>query len=321
MPQLVGQGSDVLMNVVGTDVIVGFVASDGSHILDVAQGTTTVYPGGLNDLENGVALTEISSDTVPTQFFLNGTLVASEINNEPAVIAAPNIAWLNASVYVSNQSAPLFAGPGNYVGLAASGSEIAWVVENNTCVVYLNSVVVANDTTGCPDSLKVTVANSILYVGWSDGAAVFVAQSTDGNTWTLNNPFSGGSQVFGADYAVRADGSLLIVWSQFVDGEAGSSVWESDAGGLPLRLSPPVRTGFSGAGNPAVAADGSVAWLDDVNGSVSGHYDVFLNGIDLSNLDEAIDQGPVLRLLPNGTRVVAWGDDTNVWIEQLPAPR
>jgi hypothetical protein len=148
---------------------------------------------------------------------------------------------------------------------------------------------------------------------------VFIAQSKDsGLTWSIESPFAGGEGVFGADYAVRADGSVISAWTQYLVGEAGSSVWKSDAGGLPVRLSPPVKTGFSGAGNPAVALDGSVAYLDDVNGSVSGHFDVFLNGVDLSNLDDAIDEGPVLRLLPDGTRVVAWDDETNVWLEEIP---
>jgi hypothetical protein len=51
---------------------------------------------------------------------------------------------------------------------------------------------------------------------------------------------------------------------------------------------------------------------------LSRNSDVFLNGVDLSNLDDGIDQGPVLRLLPDGTRVVAWDDGINVWVEQIP---
>jgi len=322
MPQLVGKGMGVFLNVVGTDPIVGFTASDGAHILDTAQATTTIYPGRLEDLQDGVALTAIIDPhaVAKTQLLLNGQLVATETGDTPEVIAGSNVAWIFGGVFVSNNpSTPLSSPSGDFVGLAASGNDIAWVVENATCDVYLNSVLVANDTTGCADNLKVTIANGIVYVGWSDGSAVFVAQSKDaGATWTIDTVFSGGKGVFGADYAVRSDGSLIVAWTQYLTGESGSSVWESDAGGLPVRLSPPVMTGFSGAGNPAVAPDGSVAWLDDVHGTVSGHFDVFLNGVDLSNLDEAIDEGPALRLLPDGTRVVAWDDETNVWIEKIP---
>lgn len=324
MPQLVGKGLGVFLNVVGTDPIVGFTTNDltQTHILDTAQATTTIYPGRLEDLQDGVALTAIIDPqaAAKTQLLLNGQLVATEIGDTPEVIAGSNVAWIFGGVFVSNNpSTPLPSPSGDFVGLAASGNDIAWGVENvPTCAVYLNSVLVSNKT-GCPDNLKVTVANGIVYVGWSDGEGVFVAQSKDsGMTWTLDSPFSGGEGVFGADYAVRSDGSLIVAWTQYLTGESGSSVWESDAGGLPVRLSPPVMTGFSGAGNPAVAPDGSVAWLDDVHGTVSGHFDVFLNGVDLSNLDEAIDEGPALRLLPDGTRVVAWDDETNVWIEKIP---
>jgi hypothetical protein len=324
MPQLVGKGLGVFLNVVGTDPIVGFTTNDltQTHILDTAQATTTIYPGRLEDLQDGVALTAIIDPqaVAKTQLLLNGQLVATEIGDTPEVIAGSNVAWIFGGVFVSNNpSTPLPSPSGDFVGLAASGNDIAWVVENATCDVYLNSVLVAKDTTGCADNLKVTIANGIVYVGWSDGSAVFVAQSKDaGATWTIDTVFSGGKGVFGADYAVRSDGSLIVAWTQYLTGESGSSVWESDAGGLPVRLSPPVMTGFSGAGNPAVAPDGSVAWLDDVHGTVSGHFDVFLNGVDLSNLDEAIDEGPALRLLPDGTRVVAWDDETNVWIDKIP---
>ena len=108
-----------------------------------------------------------------------------------------------------------------------------------------------------------------------------------------------------------------MVWIEYLASEGGSSVWESDSGGLPIRLSQPVVTGFAGAGNPQVAPDGSVAWLDDAHSSAPGIYNIFLNGADLSSVDEAI-QGPVLRLKPDGTRVIAWGDATSVWVEEIP---
>lgn len=321
-PQLVGQGMNVHLNLVGTDVVVAFTAADGltTEVLNVTQGKSAFYQGDLEDLDAGVVLTKVLSDTASNQLLLNGSLVGSTISAQDPVIAGTNVAWLAGGVIVSNQpSTPLPSPSGDFVGLAASGNFIAWVVEDvDGCGVYLNSVQIDQDITGCPDNLKVTVANGIVYVGWSDGTAVFVAQSRDTSTWTVNTVFSGGIGVFGADYAVRADGSTIVAWTQYLSGEDGSSVWESDAGGLPVRLSDPVPTGFSGAGNPTVVSDGSVAWLDDEHGSVSGHFDVFLNGVDLSNTDNAIDEGPILRLKPDGTRVVAWDDETNVWIEQIP---
>jgi len=54
------------------------------------------------------------------------------------------------------------------------------------------------------------------------------------------------------------------------------------------------------------------------HGSVAGHYDVFLNGIDLSNLDDVIDEGPRLEVLSSGVRSVVWDDETTVWLDEVP---
>jgi hypothetical protein len=318
-PQLVGAGMGVLLNVVGSDLIVAFAASDGTHVLDVSTGNVNIFTGTLDDLQNGVALTEIASDTVPDELFLNGSLAAKAIFIHPAVIAGSDVAWVSGgnSVYLSGS--PLPSPSGDIVELTASGNFIAWALETGPvdCAVYVNSVFVSS-VPGCPYHLKVTAANGIVYVGWADGGAAYVAQSTDsGATWTIDTVFSGGQGVYATDYAVRADGSLVVVWIEYLASEDGSSVWESDAGGLPVRLSGPVVAGLAGAGNPVVASDGSVAWLDDTHANALGSYDIFLNGADLSTVDGAT-QGPILRLKPDGTRVVAWDDGTSVWVEQIP---
>jgi hypothetical protein len=85
-----------------------------------------------------------------------------------------------------------------------------------------------------------------------------------------------------------------------------------------MRLSQPVKEGFAGAGDPAVASDGSVAWLDDAHGSVSGHFDVWLDGVDLSNMDDTIDEGPRLEVLSSGVRSVVWDDEKTVWMDEVP---
>jgi len=188
------------------------------------------------------------------------------------------------------------------------------VTELNGCSVYVDF----DDPAGCPMSLKFITAAGATYLGWCDGAGVTIEQSQDsGQTWTVAYTFTGLQGVFGMDYAIRTDASIIVAWTQYDAGEDGSSVWKSDSGGAATRLSAPVQTGLSGAGNPAVASDGSVAWLDDSHGSVSGHFDVFLNEVDLSNMDDTIDEGPRLQLLNDGTRVVAWDDEVTVWMDEV----
>jgi len=325
MPQLVGKGGAVRLNILGTDPIVGFGASDGTHVVDVSRGTTTIYQGGLQDLENGVALTATNypQNEIPASLFLNGVQVASVCCGNSFVIAGSNVAWLAGGVVVNtNPQTTLPSPPGDFSGLSAAGSYIAWSVASlpNTpknCSVYVNSIVVSDNSCFVQTKL-IVLADGTVYVGWAYGTSVYAAVSKDaGATWTITTIATGANPPNGIpqmDYAVRADGSIIFVWTQSVAGDAGAtSVWESDAGGLPVRLSGVARPGFSGAGEAFVASDGSAVWVDDGVGNASGDYHVFLNGIDLSHGD-----GPELRLLPDGTRVVAWDDASSVWLEKIP---
>lgn len=322
-PILIGHGLGAHLNVVGSDPIVGFTSNGETSVLNIGQQTSAFFDGRLIDLEAGVPLTGIVNPDDSLSLNLSGKFVVRDINNiesgaDSPVISGSNIAWIAGGIFLSsNPTTPLPSPAGDIIAIAASGNYIAWAVENATCSVYLNSTIITEDTKGCPDNLKVVQANGNVYVGWSDGTAVFVASSPDTVHWTVDTIFAGGQGVFGLDFAVRPDDSIIAAWTQYLESESGSSVWKFDSG-LPIRLSSPVKTGFSGAGNPAVAVDGSVAWLDDSHGSAAGNFDVFLNGVDLSNTDVTIDEGPFLQLLPDGTRVVAWDDETSVWIEEVP---
>ena len=282
------------------------------------------FEGTLQDLEGGVALTQTTDAQGRNTLFLNGTQVAQEIAVEAPVIAGNAAAWVAGSIFTSsNPSQPAYASPAgaDLLEVAAEGEVIAYVAEgaNQACSVYVDGVDILDDPNGCPQQLKFVVSGNVTYLGWCDGAGVTIEQSQDGaQTWTSAYTFTGLQGVFGMDYAIRSDGSIIAAWTQYDAGEDGSSVWESDSGGAATRLSGPVRTGFSGAGNPAVASDGSVAWLDDSHGSAAGHFDVFLDGVDLSNMDDTIDEGPRLQLLSDGTRVVAWDDEVTVWKDEVP---
>lgn len=290
-----------MLNIVGNAPVVAFTALDGTHV------GTNVYTGSLADFQQGNALTYTLNDTEGTsQLYLNGTPLVVEIRQTPSTLIdnATQAAWPTG-----NQV--LIASSAGYEAIATESPDGAF------CQFDVNGV---HTTVGaCPDTMKVVEAAGAVYVGWSDGQGVTVEESKDGGTtWQVSYQNGGMAGVLGADFALRSDGGLLVVWTQYVVAEDGSSVWESDSNGLPIRLSTIVKEGFSGAGNPAVVGDGSVAWLDDSNGSASGHFDVFLDGADLSNTDDSIDEGPRLALLASGDRAVVWDDEVTIWMEEVP---
>lgn len=292
-----------MLNIVDNAPVIAFENSDGTH------AGSAVYPGALADFEQGVAL---SYTFAPGDVNANATLYRNGVQ----LVIEPE---QNPAILIDNATQATWP-VGNEVLLAASANYVARVAENGpNCDVAVNGVAVASDALGCADTLKVIEAQGAVYVGWSDGQGVSIYQSQDqGQTWQVAFQFGGKMGVFGGDYAIRSDGGIIVAWTEYIVAEDESSVWESDSGGLPTRLSGVTKSGFSGAGNPVVVSDGSVAYLDDANGSVAGHFDVFLQGTDLSNTDDAIDEGPRLGLLSDGTRVVAWDDESTVWMEEVP---
>jgi hypothetical protein len=157
-PQIIGQGFGAILSAVNDAPFVAWNAPDGlTHVGD------TTYVGRLEDLQAGVVLTGVidPNDAKPTLLLLNGVQVAS--GSQPPVIAGANVAWIAGGVFVGGTPVPTAAG--DLVGLAASGGEVAWVVETSECDVYVNSVLAARDTTGCPIGLKVIVVDGVTYVG------------------------------------------------------------------------------------------------------------------------------------------------------------
>lgn len=291
-----------MLSIVDNQPVIAYQSAGSTHV------GAQIYPGALADFEAGVVLTYTFDDTHgSTSIFINGQPLTTEIGQQiPIIIDGDNAAW------------PI----GTEVLLAASAHYEATVDEPNdgACHIAVNGIEVAADTLGCADTLKLIEVGSTVYVGWSDGQGVTIEQSQDqGQTWQVAFTFGGKQGVFGADYAIRTDGTIIAAWTEYVPGESGSAVY-SGGSEATRRLSGVVPTGYSGAGNPSVAADGSITYLDDRNGSAAGHFDVYLDGVDLTNTDDAIDEGPRLGLLSDGTRVVAWDDDVTVWMEEVPAP-
>lgn len=305
-PTLVGQGLGVKLNIVADAPLVGWTEAGTAH---VGQAT---FSGVLQDLQGGRALTEVAdpNGSSTSTLFLDGTAVASTTDQHTPVLEGANVAWIDGnSVRVNGQQ----VGTGSQLlMLAASPNHLAWVEEPVVdCNVIVDGATVAP---GCPDTLKLVENENDLYVGWSDGesASVYVLRA---GTWVQILGVQG-IGVLGLDFAIRTDGSLLAAWTQFEAGEDGSAVWTSN-GGSAIRVSGPTVSGFSGAGNPVVTKDGSIAYLDDSHGSAAGHFDIWLDGADLTNEDGSIDQLQ-MALESNGTRVLAWGDSLSVWTESVP---
>lgn len=322
-PQLVGKGINPQLNIVFDAPIVAFTTPDGTQtqVVDVTTQQTNTYTGFLNDFEVGQALTETRDPQGSTQnaLSLNGSFLTFETSGAPAQIQGQSAVWISgSSLFTNTQTTPLYTAGDNITEFVISGTEIAYAAETGpACDVYVNGVKVSSEGQNCAQDLKLAVVDGNTYVGWDDFQVVYNAQSPDGQNWTVTK-IAAAVDAVGEDFIVRADGTLKVVWTQFTTGEDGSSVWVSDNNAI-ARLSAPVTAGFSGAGNAAIAEDGSVVWLDDSQGTSAGDFAVVLDGVSLtSDPSVANDEQPAIGVLGDGTRVIAWGDGTSIWVEEVP---
>jgi hypothetical protein len=84
-----------------------------------------------------------------------------------------------------------------------------------------------------------------------------------------------------------------------------NGTWTTQADPLP-----PAGEARIGDFDPVVVADGSEA-LDSTE-----KPGVWLGTIQIS-VTQVVD-GPLMVLLPDGTRVIAWSDASGVWFEEVP---
>lgn len=288
--------------------IIGWTNPSGAHV------NQSTFQGVLEDLEGGHALTQVydPNGSSSSTLLLDGNIVATINNQLPPVLEGTNVAWIDGeSVLVNGQQ--VGTGTQLLVPLAASPNHLAWIDEpQGGCNIVVDGIVVAQ---ACPDTLKLVENANSLYVGWSDIESANIYVTQDGATWQKVWSVSG-SGVLGLDFVVGSNGSLLAAWTQYDVENDGSQVWRWN-GGDPVLVSGPVASGLSGAGNPVVTVDGSIAYLDDSHGTVAGHFDIWLDGMDITNQDDGIDQLQ-MALQDDGTRVLAWSDEVNVWTESFP---
>jgi hypothetical protein len=174
--------------------------------------------------------------------------------------------------------------------------------------------------TGCiEDAVPLDAGAGHLLIGWPSS----VAESTDGGaTWTTaqippsTESIGTGGQTM--SIALAPDGTLWAAWQQrgnpastddvlqgWISHRDPAGVWHTQDDPLP-------PGGEARIGNfaPVVVADGSDAL------SSSEQPGTWLNNQQISNVSLTSD--PLLVLLPDGTRVVAWADPSGVSFEEVP---
>lgn len=242
----------------------------------VANGQT--YLGNLVAYDGHVLTTVVHQTDSAEQVYVDDQLVTQAFQGQVLTL----------------QGAELVA-PADALEVTANDTHIAYV--DQSCHVVLDGVDIFTDPDGCP--LLLVLHGD--YLGWCDGNGTYVWHAGA----VVNHTFTNIGGVFGFDFHVG--NGVEVAWVQYNETGDGSEVWVSN--GVMERLSQPVKPGFSGAGNP-VYVGSQVAWLDDANGSEPGHFDVYLNGLDLTNSDIAIDE------LVSGGGVLAWSDESSVWSYQ-----
>lgn len=274
---LVGLGMGPLV-----DLATGAVAYTGTDGNSHTTVDDTVFIGLLRDYLDGHVLSSVdNSDETTIATYVDGNLGPTVSLNTPIGLRGDTVMF---------PSTPALE-------YAVSDQHETWVDEQ--CHLWLDGTDIYTDPDGCPMGLKFVGD----YLGWCDGQAAKVWHA-GGIVATVSSSDGG---VFGFDFVLR--NGVTIAWVQYSLDESGSSVWIDD--GVMRRLSQPVKPGFSGAGNPAFVDADHLTWLDDVSGTESGHFDVWLDGTDITNTDIAIDQ----LVAADGT--FAWSDETSIWVESL----
>lgn len=287
-----------------------------------------LLPGQLTDWQAGHAL-EYEIDPV-------SQLVSLRLDNEP-VPGAANVdlggarltsdglgaAWTSGGTENIWLDGIALAPPSDvgYEELSVAGSHVAWALMpggGQTCQVYVDGQLVMDDQKGECFDLTLRVEQGAMWVGWADGLGVTVASSVDGKEWVSLFQIGGLDSVYGASYNVGSDGRAIVAWIQLDDSTGASAIWRSIGGDHATRISALPRLGANGAGNPAVLADGTVAWLDDSDGqAASGDYDVWvlrLSDTTPTRLTDGTHQvDSLVGVATSAGAVLAWSDTVTVW--------
>jgi hypothetical protein len=273
---------------------------------------------------------DVLSLTQTNQVWLDGVLQTAVTTDLPPTLYQAHPVWFDATNTIQTMAGPLFTPNADQTGidLGASGTLITWIEENtagSVCEVWasvsLGQPQQISDDSGCASgAFPWDAGGGHLFVTWM-GDHLHVGESTDGGQhWTITDiVYNPGANQFtvtqGQNIAVGIDGTVYLVWQQRGDPETVDDVtecWEAIRPAGSTTWSPTIELPPSGAyisvGNfdPVVVADGSEA--------VGSYKGVALG----STIIAPTGGGPLLALLPDGTRVIAWQDAAGVWFEEVP---
>jgi hypothetical protein len=322
-PIFVGPGQLGGLAVNGSDPL---IAVNDVDVYSANDQTTATLHGEVTAMVGP----DVLSLTQTNQVWLNGVLQTSVTTVLPPTLYQGLPVWFDPSGNVRTPQGILYAPTAGQDGidLEGNGRLIVWVenVSDTDCNLYV-SVSLASPqvipTQGCVTWPGPVDANGNLYILYEDGTGLHDAVSVDnGASWTISTiPFSPEvlnfpSAVF-PSMAVNPNGTLYAVWEQRGDPNTSDDVrqcWRSVNAGTgwatqadPL---PPGGDAALGNFNPVVASDGSEALLSGEK------FGVWLNSTQI--VSSLTAGAPLLALLPDGTRVIAWGDSSGVWFEEVP---
>jgi hypothetical protein len=333
-PIFIGSGVLGGLSINGSDAR---IAVNDIEVYLVTDGTSVTLPGHAVSMQGADTL---SFDDADNATYLDGAIQNGILTDLPPTLYQGAPAWFDTGGNVQTPSGVIFSTDGTQDGinLQANGSLLTWIEEilpgGTTCQVWASVAggqpqQVTNVTYCAAGQEPLDVGNGHLFILWS---GVNVAESRDnGATWTIGTPTntqaSQGVAVgipnvdapsSGSTNIAYSNGTTYIVWQQRGDPQTVDDVYQGwlSKSTIPGQWSDaellyPGTSARVGDFTPVVTADGS----DALFSLEQGNGGIILNSTLL--VSDATG-GPLIGLLPNGTRIVAWQDASGVWFEEVP---
>lgn len=313
------------------------IAVNDVEVYLVTNGTSSSLPGHAVSMQGPDTL---SFDDADNATYLDGVIQNEVLTSLPPTLYRGVPVWFDYAGRIQTPSGALFSGNETQDGinLQANGSLLTWVEETlpggTTCQVWASvgggtAQQITNVTYCAAGQQPLDAGAGHLFILWS---GVNVAESRDnGASWIIGAPtnsqavggVAGGianadEPTAGSTNIAYGNGTAYIVWQQRGDPQTVDDVnqgWlsKSTVPGqwIDAELLYPGTSARVGDFTPAVAGDGSDALfsLEQGNGGI-----ILNSTLLVSNATT----GPLIGLLPDGTRIVAWQDATGVWFEEVP---
>jgi hypothetical protein len=333
-PTAIGIGDLGGLMVVNGQVIVAEQINNVVAVL--AQGTDgtwtteSQYAGTVAAMRDGEVLTVAQTDNV----FLNGVEQFNVITQLPPTLYQHQPAWFDLDGVIRTPQGPVFTPTQDQDGIdiQGDGSILTWIEESlsgTPCQVWASvagaqPLQVSNETTCAAGVQPLDVGEGHLFLAWSNTTAIQVAESLDGGgTWSVTAVPNGSPLGPTSPRIAFGGGVVYVVWQQKGDPQTVDDVtqgWGSQrVSGVwtAATVLPPGGSASAGNFDPTVAADGSTS-LRSYEQPKQGGPGIFLDATLIGTASGPGNPlGPLLALLPDGARVVAWSDG-QVWVDEVP---